>query len=367
MDIKNCPECGAQWDERLERCELCGWEPQDPDKPDRKPEAQQIKGGKKGNSTRREAKRSQPGKKGNYCSDCDWLNPEGARFCSKCGGRLDETSKDVSGPGTAGISDGDIRPVQEGIINRSTGKDNSTQVTTLVVVSMLLIVVLYLINYVSNLSPVGDNAPESAPMSNNQALFAPLTADQQRQVETLEEEILQLDGETKLDRLQNLVDLFLGFDRLDLAAEAQQTLAAEVGTPEDWQRAGDLYYDWMEYSQGEQKLALAQVAIAAYERVLEIQPGNLDAKTDLAWTYQYDPAHVMDTIRLTDEVLAEEPDHLKANYNRAVFFMHINRLSQAVEQFKIVKRIAGEGSPFYEQAETIIRAIETQLNAPDSI
>lgn len=301
-----------------------------------------------------------------FCIECEWLNPDGALFCSKCGSALqgEESVSPVPSPGQNDEDESNLAYTGAG--EPSAGKDISPQMTMLIVVSMLLVVVLYLISFVSKQSPVQLGLSEAAITSGGQVISAPLSAEQQQQVQSLENEINQLNGEAKISRQRDLIDLLLSFERLDHAATVQQSLAEEANTPEAWQRTGDLFYDWMEYTDGQQKLSIAQNAIAAYERVLSMQPDNLDVKTDLAWTYQYDQAHVMDAITYTDEVLEADPNHLKANYNRAIFLMHINRFPQAVEQFQIVKQIAGEGSPFYEQAETIIRAIEAQINAPDS-
>src|SRR5690606_3858356 len=97
---------------------------------------------------------------------------------------------------------------------------------------------------------------------------------------------------------------------------------------------------------------------AAYRRSLELDPDNLDVRTDLGWALQYDPGNALQSIDETNLVLEKDPNHVRASFNRGVLLLQINRLDQAIEQFRKVQRIVGSGAPEYQQAEQAIRAIE---------
>src|SRR5690606_35307888 len=132
---------------------------------------------------------------------------------------------------------------------------------------------------------------------------------------------------------------FLDIGRIDRAAIEQQRVAQETGGLEDWRRAGDLLFDWMETVTPERRTDVALLTIDAYERVLQQDPGDLDARADLGWAFQYDPQNPMRAIEHTNRVLEEDPDHLAANYNRGVFLLRINRIEDAIAQLERVKQL----------------------------
>jgi cytochrome c-type biogenesis protein CcmH/NrfG len=80
-------------------------------------------------------------------------------------------------------------------------------------------------------------------------------------------------------------------------------------------------------------------AISSYRRVLAINPGNLDAKTDLGICYAEGTGSPMEGITLLREVVTENPEHQFAQYNLGVLSVRSGQYEKAAERFETVLRI----------------------------
>ncbi len=88
-------------------------------------------------------------------------------------------------------------------------------------------------------------------------------------------------------------------------------------------------------------------AIANYQKVLEINPGNLNAKTDLGACYADGTSEPMKGIMLLREVVAENPDHEMAQYNLGMLSVKSGQLDKAIERFKKVLEINPKRNEMY--------------------
>ena len=368
-----CPECGARLKKDATMCDLCGVPVgesadlvTDEEPVVAEPESDEVQPvGDVSEASAREVLT------GVFCNACGWHNPEGARFCSQCGSRLQEVRRSGAVPVRA-VAKGlptalAVRPAAPPAVSEvvagTPGARSSRLVGITVASGFLLIVALFLVSMASRSTPPPINT--SAPVASTEGAtatetheMAPLPPQIASQVEALEAEIARLSGDEKLAKQNELANLLSGVGRLDRAAVVQEAIAEQTNTAEAWTRAGNLYFDWMETLQGEHKIEVARRTIAAYRRSLELDPDNLDVRTDLGWALQYDPVNAMQSINETNLVLEKDPNHVRANFNRGVFLLQINRLDQAIEQFRKVQRIVGSGAPEYQQAEQAIRAIE---------
>ena len=360
-----CPQCGARLAPGAERCDLCGAavnEPPaeavpradavpDPDQPDVRPVAE----------PQADAER------GPFCNQCGWLNPADARFCSQCGARLQSVEGASAGPPPQPrpLAAPAFPPTPEAD-EEASGREAvpsgmGRQLGVLVGAAVLLVVGLYFVTYVSKRGVAAEppaSVAQAERVADDHDLEAqPLPPQMAEQVATLEGEIAGLEGEARAAKQAELVGLYIGAGRSDRAAVVQQALAEANGSPEAWARAGDLYTEWMESVEESHKPEVAPLAIAAYQAVLEAEPENADVRARMAWAYQYDRQNPMEAITQTNLVLEQDPDHLQANYNRGLFLMRINRLDQAREQLEKVQRIAGAGSPMFNQAAAMIEAL----------
>jgi len=115
---------------------------------------------------------------------------------------------------------------------------------------------------------------------------------------------------------------------------------------------------------GQERTTYARKAIAAYERALRINPDNLDARTDMALAYFYDPEQPMLAIQNINEVLAADSTHIQANYNRGYLLFQIGRYEQAIAQFGLVMRLVDDpADPIYVRAQAAVETVRQRLPA----
>lgn len=369
-----CPECGARLAAGAERCDLCGASI------DSSAE-RAVTGGSSADPTSSGADIPEP-KTGSekptggvYCNHCGWKNPSDARFCSQCGTRLQAIDASGAAVPVKPSSPPAAQPSDIAENEPSTPSENvsesdlSRYVGVLIGLAVLIVVALYMITVVSKQNVSAERnaagvveAPadvrSAAVIEEHEAIpietrFAPT-------VDSFRTAIAQAEGAVRSDVQRELIDYFVRIGRVDRAAIEQQRLAARSGDIADWRIAGDLLYDWMETVSDDRKTDVALLAIDAYERFLEENPDDLDVRADLGWVYQFDPQNPMEAIRQTNMVLESDPNHLAANYNRGVFLLRINRLSDAIEQFEKVKDLASAESPYYRQADMWIETVGRQ-------
>ena len=77
----------------------------------------------------------------------------------------------------------------------------------------------------------------------------------------------------------------------------------------------------------------------AYNKVLEINPKNLNAKTDLGILYAEASPEPMKGITLLREVVAEDPLHENAQMNLGFLSMKSGQYDKAIERFNQVLKI----------------------------
>jgi tetratricopeptide (TPR) repeat protein len=84
---------------------------------------------------------------------------------------------------------------------------------------------------------------------------------------------------------------------------------------------------------------LVERAIANYEKVLQINPDNLNAKTDLGTCYVEGTGDPMKGVLMLREVVAANPAHEMAQYNLGMLSVKSGQLDKAVERFRTVLKI----------------------------
>ncbi|WP_457654104.1 double zinc ribbon domain-containing protein [Rhodocaloribacter sp.] len=389
-----CEECGARIPEGAERCDLCG-APVPGTLAAVEGESAFVAEEEAGVAVEEHvvaeavtadagAERTEPGAspvaagKGVYCNACGWLNPPAARYCSRCGAELDARVAGASGPPSSGVVPPPAPPrppvaKAPGTAPKAPAKGSATpsqsavgrQVAILVGAGILLVVGLYMITVVSKEMGSGSAAPPPVAQAAPQA--APLPADVAEQAEALQAEIDRLTGAAQVEKRRELVSLYIREERYDLAAEEQERIAEAENTEDAWVLVGNLNYDWMERQSSADRAVFAKRAIAGYRRALEINPDNLDVRTDMAIAYMYDPDNPMKAIQETNKVLERNPDHVQANFNRGIMLMQINRMDEAVKQMEKVKNLVNDPSdPVYQRAEQVLEMIRDRGNRSGS-
>lgn len=310
-----------------------------------------------------------------FCNECGWKNPATAKFCSRCGDPLDATlhavrqrsalvpePQRIQGPPR---HSGPKRPVlptsaiaQSQVASTTSGVGR--QVGILVGAGVLLILALFMITVVSQGNSDKQSVQRGTPSATTpDSPPPPLSGELEKQAADMVSEIVGLTGQAKIDKQRELVRLYAGAQRFDMAGDVQEQIATISNTEQDWILAGNLNYDWMDVQTGKTRSTYAQRAIAGYEKALAINPDNLDVKTDMAIAYMYDPQNPMKASQITREVLTEDPNHVQANFNLGIMLLQISRTDQAIEQFEKVKKLIGNADdPVYKRAENAIASIK---------
>ena len=300
-----------------------------------------------------------------FCNQCGAPNPAQSNFCSSCGEKIvrvaigvekskaantantDDFEKSILAPPETGGASESPRPVSEPGAARQVG---------ILIGSGLLIVLVW---YIGSIVLADRSSSPGVSTSTEIGVApdaAPLPQQFLEQEQTLQNELSSLSGIAKDAKRRELVDLYVSANRLDRAAAEAELIAEAEGSEQMWVATANLYYDWMETRSPADRAFYAKKSIAAYRNALEINPENLDARTDMAIAYMYDPENPMLAIQETMKVLEMDSLHINANFNRAVMLLQINRTDQALEQLQKVKRIVGDpASPVYIQAEQLIR------------
>ena len=361
-----CVSCGAPIQEGATQCHLCGWPVgvEDHDLRELHDETgSQIADDAPAPDLQKEQK--------TFCHMCGLQSPHGARFCSSCGTKLHisegaaEGQKPAPGRRSSRPPDTPAAP-DETPVQTTPQYVSGLHVGMLFTAGILIVGALYMITAFSKRAfpPIEDDAAQAS----TQQQAAPqggLPDEVEQQLAQLQAEADAATGDARIEKQREMVDLLSQNVRPDRAADIQQTIADATGSAEDWLEAGHLFYTWMDSQSGELRFAAAQRAADAFEKGLELGGDDLNIRTALAMAYLNTRSPMLGVQQIRS-VLDQEPNHLQGNYYYGVMLTQINRLDQAMTQFERVKELAGEDSPFFQQAEMMLQNLRSVRQAPGS-
>lgn len=132
---------------------------------------------------------------------------------------------------------------------------------------------------------------------------------------------------------QQLAARYSAVERFDSAGYYLATVAAAQPSEKAWQQAADAYFQAYSFAaSAERKQLLGDKARELYDKVLAINPNNLDSKTNLGMAYMSSDNPVKG-IGLLREVLAQDPKNEKVLYNLGILAIQSNQLDKATERF----------------------------------
>jgi len=212
-----------------------------------------------------------------------------------------------------------------------------------------LVVAIFMISAISKRTFTNiEESPE--PAETEAVAVAPLTGALADQVADLDARISTEIGTGRVTLLREKTFLLMQSGRTDLAAVEYEAIAEATDSIEDWRLAGDLFYDWMNAQEDPVSRAqIAASAIKAYEKVLELEPGNHGVRTDLATAYLSTGRPMLGVTEIK-RVLEEDPTHVQANFNYGLMLWQIGRTEQASEQFVKVMDLTEAGSALHTRA-----------------
>ncbi|RFS16334.1 tetratricopeptide repeat protein [Emticicia sp. C21] len=164
-----------------------------------------------------------------------------------------------------------------------------------------------------------------------------LSPEEEKQIGALKQKLAT--ASDKIPVYNEIAEAFAKANRFDSAAVYVEKIALAQPTTEHWLRAGDAYYQAFTLALKPENVEhLAGKTRAAYNKVLEKSPRQLQAKTNLAMTYVQTDSP-MQAIAMLREVLAEEPNFEPALMNMGVLSMQSNQYTKAADRFRQVLRI----------------------------
>ena len=119
-----------------------------------------------------------------------------------------------------------------------------------------------------------------------------------------------------------------------------EAAATKKNDEKSWLNAAYRYFDAFQSSDDSiVRKKMVENAIVSYEKVLEINPKNLNAKTDLGVCYVEGSGEPMKGIGMLREVVTENPEHENAQFNLGVLSMKSGQYVKAAERFEKVLSI----------------------------
>ncbi|MEF8938837.1 MAG: zinc-ribbon domain-containing protein [Salinivenus sp.] len=418
----SCPSCGAQVPADADQCTLCGTPVDEEDPPPDSSSAEDVEAEADAPGASPASDSSDPSDAGTpdrvFCTQCGFENPGGANYCSRCGTELQDLSGAGPSPGTTPVSADLPRGETESTEDPATEapapdapeaeNDDGRQAVGSQVVWMVGLGIVVVLGFFfatrwsqqyqwsgqeGNASPAataeerpaaqGGGASPSAsgggagPQGTTDApdtdlgtlvdeLGGPVDGPVADKIDSLRAVADEASGDRRRQARAELVRMYIGAGTPGRAALVQGRLAEATGTVDDQRRAADLLYRWMRQVEQEgDRARVADVAghvAAAYETVAEQRPQDLDARTRMGEAYLL-TNNPMEGIRTINDVLGEDSTFVPARFQKGLALLQINRLDQAIEQFRRVKEYADPQQPFYKQAERAIEIIEKRRSS----
>jgi tetratricopeptide (TPR) repeat protein len=161
-----------------------------------------------------------------------------------------------------------------------------------------------------------------------------LNTEQQKVISSLRESYIKASGKGKLKFADDLITQFVKYTRYDSAAYYANEVAKIEPTESNLMKAGGLYYEAFTYALDTDKTAkMGEQTRQLYQKVLDKNPDNLLAKTNMAMTYTATQTP-MQGILMLREVIAKEPDYEPALFSLGILSIRSNQFGKAVERFR---------------------------------
>jgi tetratricopeptide (TPR) repeat protein len=195
--------------------------------------------------------------------------------------------------------------------------------------------------------PAKENAAATANRDKNVKSDAPavvenhtesLNAEQQKVINNLREVYTKASGNGKIKASEALITQFVKYTRFDSAAYYANEVANIDPSESNLMKAGGLYYEAFTYAiDSEKTVKMGEKTREIYQKVLDKNPNNLLAKTNMAMTYTATQTPMQGIMMLRD-VIAKEPDYEPALFSLGILSIRSNQFGKAVDRFKQILR-----------------------------
>ena len=215
----------------------------------------------------------------------------------------------------------------------------------LILISLILIIALYFLPRIvvdnEKDMQIGAEKPEEAVAGddgdgNNDIMnlhSAEIPDEDQSRIDELRRE-MDAEEEQKLVLADSLANLFSSYNQYDSAAKYYDIIATEHPGKDEYERAGNAYYDAFGFAM-ERDIAnlYSEKARYYFDLVLKEDPSRLDIKNKLAMAYISSP-NPMQGITMLREIILEDPENEEALFNLGILAVQSGQYERGRERFK---------------------------------
>ncbi|GAA4143671.1 hypothetical protein GCM10022216_25750 [Sphingobacterium kyonggiense] len=157
------------------------------------------------------------------------------------------------------------------------------------------------------------------------------------EITDLEKKADQASGQDKIAVYQILADKWNDVEKAVPQGFIYEDMAAISPKFEYWLKAGNAYRKgYTNLQDSAMVVALNKRAITAYQKAVDLDGANLDAKTGLGAAMVTGTNNPMAGIALLQEVVKADPKNLEANKTLGLFSLQSRQFDRAIDRFKTV-------------------------------
>lgn len=169
-----------------------------------------------------------------------------------------------------------------------------------------------------------------------------------QEITALEEKAAQAGGDEKLALLEQLVQKWDDVAKFAPQGFIYEEMAEISPKFEYLLKAGDAYRAaYTNLQDTAMSAELNRLAVRSYEKALELDENNLDAKTGLGAAMVTGGGNPMAGIALLQEVVAKEPKNINANKTLGLFSLQSRQFDKAIERFKTVVELSPDAESYF--------------------
>jgi tetratricopeptide (TPR) repeat protein len=145
---------------------------------------------------------------------------------------------------------------------------------------------------------------------------------------------------TSVDAYDSVSKIWDNLKHPEIAAYYFEQKAQKNNSEQNFLNAAYRYFDGFKVAPDSlMRSFFVQKAIANYEKVIEINPKNLNARTDLGICYAEGTSNPMKGIMLLRDVVKENPNHENAQLNLGFLSVKSGQYDKAIDRFNSVLKI----------------------------
>ena len=209
--------------------------------------------------------------------------------------------------------------------------------------SVLLAVLLLFAN--TKLLPKEEAAPSSEHANPNTLAFTKMVqsaidglgADEKKAIQKLDDAIKS--SSDKKVAFENMISMWDSLRNPSVAAYYMELAAQASPTESNWMEAGNRFYAATRFVEEASRPLLFNKAMDSFDRVLQLNPKNLDAKINLASCYVEGSADPMKGIGMLREIEKTDSNNVNLQLNFAFFSERSGQWDKAIARFNKVLKI----------------------------